>query len=223
MHCRLGSRLMRKTITCYLIRHGRTRGNLEKRYIGRNIDESLSSAGRRELLQLKKEYPHELQEVTRHHPTVVTSPMKRAIETADLLFPGADLIREPRIEEMDFGIFEGKNYQELSGDLRYQAWISSFCREKILEGESMEEFCRRSYLGFSSRVLEVAKADPSGNAPLIFLCHGGTIMAVLSRLTGEDYYSFQVGNGDGFCIEIGVNEDELTAISYHRLLFGVPS
>ena len=87
----------------------------------------------------------------------------------------------------------------------------------------MEEFCRRSYLGFSSRVLEVAKADPSWNVPLIFLCHGGTIMAVLSRLTGEDYYSFQVGNGDGFCIEIGVNEDELTAISYHRLLFGVPS
>ncbi len=215
--------MTKNIMTCYMIRHGKTCGNQQKRYIGKATDEPLSREGRQELFLLKKKYPKELAVLFDRDITIFSSPLKRAQESAKLLFPIAGLVLEPGLSEMDFGIFEGKNYQELSGDPRYQAWISSFCRDKIPEGESMEEFKGRSFQAFSSCLL--GRRDPAllTQDPMIFLCHGGTIMSVLSHLTGEDYYSFQVANADGYRIEIGVNEDELTAISYHRLLDRISS
>ncbi len=40
--------------------------------------------------------------------------MKRCLETAQILYPGQTPIIIPEWTEMDFGAFEGHNYQELS-------------------------------------------------------------------------------------------------------------
>jgi len=53
----------------------------------------------------------------------------------------------PEWTEMDFGAFEGHNYQELSGDPAYQRWIDSGGTLPFPEGESREEFIRRSVAG----------------------------------------------------------------------------
>ena len=61
-----------------LIRHGKTQGNLEHRYIGSQTDESLCPQGISELKEM-------------HYPPVqrvFVSPMKRCLETAALLYPG---------------------------------------------------------------------------------------------------------------------------------------
>ena len=58
------------------IRHGKTAGNLEKRYIGRT-DESLCSKGKDKLL--RRTYPD--------CKTVITSGMKRCIQTAEIIYP----------------------------------------------------------------------------------------------------------------------------------------
>ena len=63
----------------YLIRHGQTKGNLEKRYVG-STDESLTREGAKGLLEKRGRYsPVEM---------VFASPMKRCLETAEILFPG---------------------------------------------------------------------------------------------------------------------------------------
>lgn len=49
---------------------------------------------------------------------------------------------------MDFGAFEGHNYQELSGDPAYQRWIDSGGTLPFPEGESREEFIRRNVAGY---------------------------------------------------------------------------
>ena len=98
----------------YLIRHGKTKGNLEERYIGRT-DEPLCEAGRENL----KKYQYPQVEM------VFTSPMKRCMQTAETIYPGQQYQCIEELRESDFGAFEGHTYKELSGDVRYQAWIDS--------------------------------------------------------------------------------------------------
>ena len=68
-------------IELVLMRHGSTKSNEEHRYLGK-ADESLSQNGREQLQQAKQ---------AGRYPDVdflYVSPMKRCLETADLLYPG---------------------------------------------------------------------------------------------------------------------------------------
>ena len=77
----------------YLLRHGTTDYNTEKRYQGQR-DIPLSTKGREALCQAD------------FCPDVVyVSPMTRARQTAHILFPGAKQIVVPGLREMDFGTF----------------------------------------------------------------------------------------------------------------------
>ena len=96
------------------IRHGKTAGNLEKRYIG-TTDESLCDEGKSEIKG--RAYP----DVRR----VICSPMKRCIETAALIYPDIKPFICNDLRECDFGDFENKNYSELNGNADYQRWIDS--------------------------------------------------------------------------------------------------
>ena len=49
------------------------------------------------------------------------------------------------------------------------------------------------------------------------ICHGGNIMAVMSELTGEDYYGFYVGNLDGYVMKADVDGKRISVVSYDRI------
>ena len=183
----------------YLIRHSITKGNLEKRYIGAKTDEPLCEAGY-ELLK-EKHYP-EVQKV-------IASPMKRCIETAQFLFPNTQIQIEENLRECDFGEFENKNYQELSQNKAYQAWIDSNGTLPFPNGESQESFRKRSSAGFEHCMEQCLK---EGIEEAAFVVHGGTIMSILSTHATEekDYFSWQVKNAEGFLIEVTKEEWEKT-------------
>ena len=165
-----------------LLRHGATPGNLEKRYIG-TTDEPLSEEGRKQL-------------ATVHFPApelLVCSPLRRCIETAELVFPGMPCIIEPDFRECDFGDFEEKNYTDLSSDPRYQAWIDSGGTLPFPGGESPAAFRNRCAAAFSSLLRE-----HSAIHDMALVVHGGTIMSILSDRLGGDYYSYQIPNGGHF-------------------------
>ncbi len=124
------------------IRHGKTKANDEGRYLGRT-DEDLSEEGKRELLERKKTgcYPKA--------DMIITSPMKRCVQTAALLYPGLSALCVKEFREMDFGEFEGKNYTGLRGDDRYQAWIYSGGTLPFPGGESREKLIGRCRDGFA--------------------------------------------------------------------------
>lgn len=139
-----------------LIRHGQTPGNAEKRYIG-CTDESLSAKGRTELeMRMKRGvYPAA--------GSLYLSPMRRCIQTAEILYPGQKYTMINEFREMDFGRFEGKNYAELSGDPDYQAWIDSGGLIAFPGGESRAEFIRRSMRGFQKMMrMETGRSIPAG-------------------------------------------------------------
>lgn len=193
-------------VTLALIRHGETQANRERRYLGKT-DEALSKEGIQALLshKAKGRYP----EVG----CLFSSPMKRCVETAKILYPKLSPTLIPEWEEMDFGQFEYKNYEELKGDVQYQAWLQSGGTLKFPEGESRESFTVRCGAGLVNmcRVLQGMAGQGTGmplNAGLIL--HGGTIMALLSSFGGKEYFSCQVPNGRGYLCRMGWQEEEGT-------------
>ena len=69
----------------HLIRHGLTQGNLDGRYIGSGTDLPLCAEGRAQLEELKAKFQYP------DVPLVFCSPMLRAQQTAEVLFPNAKL------------------------------------------------------------------------------------------------------------------------------------
>ncbi len=169
------------------IRHGKTNGNLEKRYIGRT-DEPLSPIGRNELFEMQ--YPD--------CDIVISSPMKRCIETAEIIYPGKKIILVKGLEECDFGDFEGKNYLELSVNPDYQKWIDSGGTLPFPNGENTENFKKRCIAAFEKAVRKYSDVGV-----ISFVVHGGTIMSVLEKyaVPKKNYFDFQVKNGQGFITE----------------------
>lgn len=167
------------------IRHGKTVGNLEKRYIGRT-DEPLCAEGIAELKA--RSYPE--------CDIVFASPMKRCIETAKMIFPDREIIICNDLRECDFGDFEGKNYLELSDDPRYQKWVDSGGTLPFPNGEDTEKFKARCVRGFLEMLGKCGE-------PAAFVVHGGTVMAIFERLAlpKRGYYDYQVQNGGGYIAE----------------------
>lgn len=197
-----------KNVRCLLIRHGKTRGNLEGRYVGARTDEGLCSEGRREL------------EVTARTlgdaPTkllVFSSPARRCLETAAILFPDATPRVVEDLREIDFGDFEGGNYRELVDDPRYRAWLDSGGTADFPNGEARADFIARCVDAFCATVREYGDED----ATLAFVCHGGTAMAIMSSLARGDYFEFQIPNGQGFEAIARVSDDGLDLLSYARV------
>ena len=170
-----------------LIRHGMTKGNLEKRYVGCRTDEPLCPEGIASL---------------RQHPypsvqCVYSSPMKRCLETAALIYPGIPVRIIPDFRECDFGEFEYKNYAELNGREDYQAWIDSGGELPFPGGESRKSFSARSVAAFRS-------LPPCGkNENRALIVHGGTIMAIMEAAASPkgSYFDFQVKNGWGYILD----------------------
>ena len=132
-----------------LIRHGRTPGNDERRYIGRT-DESLSARGKAEAEKAVRDFEQK---------KVYVSPLKRARETAAILFPNAEQIILPGLRETDFGSFEGKTADEMADDADYRAWVDGMCLGTCPGGESRADVTRRAVEAFECAVREEATCE----------------------------------------------------------------
>lgn len=173
-----------------MIRHGRTFGNTLGRYIG-TTDEHLLESESVDLLKMQPE-PVEC---------VFLSPMLRCRETADLLFPGQEQVILEGFRECDFGEFENKNYQELSGNPAYQKWIDSDGTLGFPGGETQVEFKKRCLKAFDEMVRICCRRN-YGNVGMVV--HGGTIMSILEAygFPRAGYFDWQVKNAEGYKIRV---------------------
>ena len=189
-----------------MIRHGATAGNLEKRYVGRT-DEGLTEQAVSDL----QERAPKLREIAGNAAAIITSLMKRCLETAEVLFPEKLYENVPRMQkvglsECDFGKFEYKNYMELSGDAEYQHFIDTMGKEGFPGGETTDAFKARTVKAFREVLKEIPSQADRDDLTLVFVVHGGTVMAVMEAFSEEkkDYYDWQVGNGEGVFGELNV-------------------
>ena len=174
-------------MTVYLLRHGRTAYNEQRRYQGRS-DVPLSPRGAAELRAA--DFSPEL---------VYVSPLLRARQTARLLFPNARQEPVAAFAEMDFGDFEGRTADEMAQDAAYRAWVEQGCTGPCPNGESRAGFCARTCRAFSALAERAAAA---GQERLVIVAHGGTQRAVMERLCVPacGYFDLRPPFGGGYVL-----------------------
>lgn len=198
-------------INLTLIRHGKTPSNREHRYLG-VTEEALSGEGRKQLEILAEK------DILKKPWLLFISPMLRCQESAGILFPGRKAYPIEEWREMNFGAYEGKNYEDLKNDSYYQKWIDSNGTLPFPEGESQQEYIKRCHRGLltATKIIEekiarevaenqIAESQPRNITAVV---HGGTIMALLHILAGGNYFDYQVKNGGGYCCKLRLCGEE---------------
>lgn len=162
-----------KTFKLHLIRHGLTRGNLEGLYVGGGTDLPLCDEGRQDLEVFKSRFVYPAPD------TVFTSPLARAVETADILFPAAThRLVVPQLREANFGVFEGRKMEDLVKNPEFARWMdptSGFVPEGA---EPTMEFHARC-ADTLHKLLEYMIRSEVTEAACV--THGGVIMSMLAQ------------------------------------------
>ena len=156
----------------HLIRHGLTAGNLQGLYIGSGTDLPLCEEGRAQLKELKAQFSYP------DVPLVFTSPLLRATQTADLLFPGVRQIELQDLREMAFGKFEGQPLQQLVKDPEFAQWMDPTSHDVPEGAEDRAAFYRRTG-EMLMKLFEYMFRTHTEEAACI--THGGVIMSMLAQ------------------------------------------
>lgn len=142
-----------------LMRHGETAWNRERRVMG-SSDVPLSESGRRQCEHAADVLVHF--EVDR----VVSSPLARALESAEIVGEriGAPIETNDDLQEVRFGSWEGKTYDEIIKDPRYALFLSDPVAHRTPGGESIRDVQNRGLAalrtaGVGERVLFISHGD----------------------------------------------------------------
>ena len=152
-----------------LIRHGRTRANVEMRWQGQG-DWDLDDLGRRQSEALGDWYGQA--------STVYSSPLKRASSTAGYVAANGVVAVED-LKEVSMGNWEGLTTTEIAE--RWPKELETIFREGVdlKRGETGE-----SWGELTSRVANaVSGLKPATDEPTVVVAHGGAIRAYISSLT----------------------------------------
>lgn len=178
-------------MTITMLRHGMTRGNIERRYVGAT-DVPLAPEGIRQAEQARKDGAL---------PLVYVTPLRRTQQTAAILFPGARQQVVDGLREMNFGHFEGRTYEELENDREFIDWN--------LDGGLQPSPGGEGRLGFGIRVREALRqlvdaARQSGEQSITLVAHGGTIMALMSvhALPQRHWHDYWLDNLEGYRVTL---------------------
>ena len=94
-------------LTLVLTRHGLTDRSDPEQHLGQGIDIGLSAAGQDQAAALAGRIAEERFE------RIVSSPLRRALETAETVARGRPVEPDPRLMELDYGAWEGLSYERI--------------------------------------------------------------------------------------------------------------
>ncbi|WP_404346434.1 histidine phosphatase family protein [Sutcliffiella horikoshii] len=188
-------------VDLYLIRHWITDWNRDKRYLG-HTDQDILLDGINELDVLKKE----LQSLS--FDTIYSSDLIRCQRTLEYLHLRHSPNLDPRIREMNFGVWEGKKYEDLKEDPCYQKWLDNWELHSTPSGESGQMFQQRVD-AFVSEMLNRDKLSLE-KASILVMTHGGVIRYMLRKFkaTNSFWESPAVTHGRGLLLRLVAREGE---------------
>lgn len=122
----------------YLIRHGETESNRQGIFRGR-LDIPLSEKGKAQARDLRAYF----EELTVDE--VYSSPLQRAVETAQIAFPKHTAIAEPRLDNLDLGEWSGKSKAAIKDNFpgKWEAWTTRPESIRFPGGEELADVYRR--------------------------------------------------------------------------------
>ncbi|MFV0466184.1 MAG: histidine phosphatase family protein [Lachnospiraceae bacterium] len=172
-----------------LVRHGETDWNKMGKIQG-STDTDLNQAGRMQSKELGIRLNGDEFSIRK----VFTSPQKRAAQTAEIIAEiiGKDCEIVPGLEELNLGVFEGLNWDEVKQQhpVSYSLFKQDRRHAKIPQGES--------YQLMLDRVIPALKyiIEQDQDESLI-VTHSAVIRAILTYIADiafEEMMQFQVGN-----------------------------
>ena len=183
-----------KSYRIHLIRHGAISPTLNGRYIG-TTDAPLSDKGRLELRRLDHELDYPYAKV------VFSSPLKRCVESARILYPSIEPLVIDQLSECCFGEWENKTADELKGEEDFAKWLAGDSSVKPPRGESNADFTRRICLMFENIVDGLIK---TGTTDAVIITHGGVMSTLLAvyGLPQAKPFEWACDNGYGYSLRV---------------------
>lgn len=154
----------------WLVRHGETVWNAAGQVQG-SSDSELSETGCEQAKKLGSRLAHT------NFTQVISSDLRRAVQTAKLALPETVIQTDPRLRELDFGAWEGRTWGEVAAadPDALTAWYANPYVHTPTGGES--------YAALVRRTRDWTEGLPKSGRVLVFT-HGGPIRSLLYRLTG---------------------------------------
>lgn len=180
----------------YLVRHGQSIGNSEKRHQGDNYDTDLTPLGYEQAEKLAKRL------VDHKFEVIYSSHLKRAIQTANEInkYHNKEIIIQEKLKERDNGDFAGK----IGTDELWENIVGDEMNIKAPNGESrVDQFNRIKPL-----VDEILNLDKD----ILIVSHGGTIKSIIASLypkisLAQVYKLYRTSNTCLYEIEIEDNKN----------------
>ncbi len=207
----------------YLIRHGETAWNHERRVQGRT-DIPLNEAGE----EIARVTGRGLHKENVYFNRIYASPLCRAYRTAELIreesHSECSIEKDDRLVEFCFGALEGKVIPEIGKDPQLSKYRECFLHPEnyIPEegGESYQELLDRTRNFLEEKLLPLEKSIPEGNVAVC--CHGAVIRAFLlylKKMPLSDFWDLSQLNCSVNCLEV---RDGLIRILYENKIFYEP-
>ena len=174
--------------TVFLIRHGVTAWHAEGRVLGQR-DIPLSESG----IAQAEEAAAALRGVKMSE--VLSSPLQRAIQTAEIIGQGAgiEIARDPRLIDFQLGKWTGMTYADVAKNEEYQRFVQQPESERIQGGESLEDIRRRAVAAVDQALRDNATGDA-----LAIVTHAGIIRVLITHYMGSrpaNYHRVRVSPG----------------------------
>lgn len=189
----------------YLVRHGETDWNRQRRYQG-NQDIPLNERGIAQAEMLRSRLDREPFDV------IFASPLQRARQTADLLNTGRSLplVVLPQLRERSGGAWEGQLYSELGA-----ASLEDMQRREVREGlgppggETLAQVADRAELAWADVLRHGAERA-------LVVAHNGFLHALIGRLLGmplANYWQIKIDTCSLTVVEVRPDGPEFLTIN----------
>jgi alpha-ribazole phosphatase len=175
----------------YLIRHGQTSANVERKFAG-SWDVSLTENGLAQAAQARDK----LKNVKLS--AIYASPLERAAITAKTIAQAQDVsvILNPALAEMNFGIWEQRLFKEVQHESpeMLNRWFQNDVTFRVEGGESIGELYDRVSTAYADIL---SKYDVDSDDAIAIVAHGGVIQTLMSHICYGDtsgYWRFEIQN-----------------------------
>ena len=167
-----------------LIRHGQTEMNAQSLYFGK-LNPPLNDLG------ISQAYQEREKLLNIDYDNIYSSPLERAKQTAEICnYLDKDIVYDSNLEEINFGIFEGLTFKEISE--KYPVEVKKMKEDwkeyNYVTGESPKEMLQRavSFL----EILDYTKNN-------LIVAHWGIINSIISYFISgnlDSYWKFKIQN-----------------------------
>ena len=186
-----------------IVRHGQTQMNADGLFFGK-LDPELTDLGKEQAQGAREKLK------AFNYDNIYSSDLKRASQTADIVnYLDKEIVYDSRLQEINFGIFEGLTYSEIKEKYPEE------CKESEVNWETYNFRTGESPREMQARAVSFIKSLDLKKDNLI-VTHWGIIGCILSWYlsTGlQSYWKYSVHNGGIAVIEFCDDFPVLTGLN----------